>query len=75
MAKRSEKKTPEPVSDVWGYGFRPEGSKWMAYKATTQGVAELSPPGGEQLHKAKMRIFDALQREVVEAQRVRRVAA
>lgn len=71
MAKKTEKKNSESEVDVWGYGFRPEGAKWMAYKASTKGLEELSPPGGELLWRVKERLFGCIQREVVSAQRGR----
>jgi hypothetical protein len=69
MAKKKIEKTE--AAPVWGYGFQPEGTKWQAYRADEKGITSLSPPGGEQLHRAMAKIRAGLQQEVGNAMRRR----
>jgi hypothetical protein len=77
MAKKHEKKTePEMTEEeaelarnLWGIGFVRVGPKFMAYRMDSEGITQISPPRGEQLHSALAKIQIALGKEVAKANR------
>jgi hypothetical protein len=77
MAKKHEKKAEPEVSpeeqellnSLWGIGFVRVGAKFMAYRMDSEGIKQISPPRGEQLHSALAKIQTALGKEVTKANR------